>query len=106
MGGVFMKVNKATMNMLVKVDPYIMYGYPNLKTVRDLIYKRGFAKIGGQRIPITDNKMIEDSLGEKTKGAVICIEDIVNQIYRGSVFQGMLKVSVVIQDELASRWLL
>merc|ERR1712166_1588007 len=33
--GVFMKVNKATLNMLVKVDPYIMYGYPNLKTVRD-----------------------------------------------------------------------
>jgi len=32
--GVFMKVNKATLNMLVKVDPYIMYGYPNLKTVR------------------------------------------------------------------------
>ena len=32
--GVFIKVNKATMNMLVKVDPYIMYGYPNLKTVR------------------------------------------------------------------------
>jgi len=32
--GVFMKVNKATVNMLVKVDPYIMYGYPNLKTVR------------------------------------------------------------------------
>ena len=31
---VFMKVNKATLNMLVKVDPYIMYGYPNLKTVR------------------------------------------------------------------------
>ena len=31
--GVFMRCNKATMNMLVKVDPYIMYGYPNLKTV-------------------------------------------------------------------------
>jgi large subunit ribosomal protein L7e len=31
--GVFMKVNKAVMNNLVKVDPYIMYGYPNLKTV-------------------------------------------------------------------------
>lgn len=29
-----MQVNKATMNNLVKVDPYIMYGYPNLKTVR------------------------------------------------------------------------
>jgi ribosomal protein L30/L7E len=31
--GVFMRVNKAIMNNLVKVDPYIMYGYPNLKTV-------------------------------------------------------------------------
>lgn len=79
--GVFMKVNKAIMNNLVKVDPYIMYGYPNLKSVRDLIYKRGFAKINGQRVAITDNKMIEDNLGEKTKGAVICLEDIVNQIY-------------------------
>merc|ERR1712022_105596 len=73
--GVFCQVNKAVMNNLVKVDPYIMYGYPNLKTVRDLIYKRGFGKVNGQRVPITDNNMIEASLGEKTKGAVICIED-------------------------------
>ena len=36
--GVFMKVNKATLNMLVKVDPYIMYGYPNLKTVSSAAY--------------------------------------------------------------------
>jgi large subunit ribosomal protein L7e len=79
--GVFMKVNKATMNMLVKVDPYIMYGYPNLKTVRDLVYKRGFAKINGQRVPITDNNMIEEALGEKTKGAIICMEDLVHEIY-------------------------
>merc|ERR1711935_975940 len=79
--GVFMKVNKATMNNLVKVDPYIMYGYPNLKTIRDLIYKRGYAKINGQRVPITDNSIIEEQLSEKTKGAVICVEDLVNQIY-------------------------
>eukprot|EP00967_Tisochrysis_lutea_P063966 scaffold82685_cov30-Tisochrysis_lutea.AAC.2 len=79
--GTFMKVNKATMNMLVKVDPYIMYGYPSLKTVKELVYKRGHAKINGQRVPITDNDMIEKQLGEKTKGAVICIEDLVHQIY-------------------------
>merc|ERR1712166_230061 len=79
--GVFIKVNKATMNMLVKVDPYIMYGYPNLKTVRDLVYKRGFAKINGQRVPITDNNMIEEALSEKTKGAIICLEDLVHEIY-------------------------
>jgi len=79
--GVFMRVNKAVMNMLVKVDPYIMYGYPNLKTVRDLVYKRGFAKVGGQRKPITDNTIIEDALGAKTKQAVICAEDLIHQIY-------------------------
>ena len=81
--GVFVQANKAVMNNLVKVDPYIMYGYPNLKTVKELIYKRGHAKIGKppQRVPITDNAMIEDNLGEKTKGAVICIEDLIHQIY-------------------------
>ena len=79
--GVFMQVNKAVMNNLVKVDPYIMYGYPNLKTVRALLYKRGFGKVNGQRVPLTDNKIIEDNLSEKTKGAVICMEDMVHQIY-------------------------
>ena len=34
-----------------------------------------------QRVPITDNSIIETALSEKTKGAVICMEDLVNQIY-------------------------
>jgi len=79
--GVFMQANKAVMNNLVKVDPYIMYGYPSLKSVRELIYKRGYAKINGQRVALTDNKIIEDALSEKTKSAVICMEDLVHQIY-------------------------
>merc|ERR1711934_642994 len=37
--GVFMKASK---EMLPRVEPYLSYGYPSLKTVRDLIYKRGF----------------------------------------------------------------
>ena len=90
--GVFMQVNKAVTNNLVKVDPYIMYGYPNLKTVRDLIYKRGYAKINGQRIALTDNKIIEDNLSEKTKGAVICMEDMVHQIHSiGPYFKEVTK---------------
>merc|ERR1711874_867763 len=47
--GVFIKINKATVNMLRLVEPYIAWGYPSLKTVRELIYKRGHAKIHGQR---------------------------------------------------------
>lgn len=57
--GVFMKVNKATMNMLRRVEPYIAYGYPNLKSVRELIYKRGHGKVGKDIIPLTDNSIIE-----------------------------------------------
>merc|ERR1719261_1292837 len=50
--GVFLKVNKPITNMLKCVQPYITYGYPSLKTVKELIYKRGFGKVHKQRIPL------------------------------------------------------
>jgi hypothetical protein len=31
--------------MLRIVEPFIAYGYPNLKSVRELIYKRGYGKM-------------------------------------------------------------
>jgi len=74
----FVRLNKATINMLHRIEPYIAYGYPNLKTVRELIYKRGFAKIKKQRIPITNNGMIEEALG---KYGIICVEDLIHEIY-------------------------
>merc|ERR1711931_182327 len=57
--GVFIKMNKATTNMLRICEPYITYGCPNLKAVRDLVYKRGFVKVDGNRTPITSNEIIE-----------------------------------------------
>merc|ERR1712139_156672 len=59
--GVFMKVSKAATEMLKRVEPYLAYGYPNLKSVRDLIYKRGFGKVNKNRIPLLDNQIVEDS---------------------------------------------
>ena len=38
-------MNKATLNMLRRVEPYVTWGTPNLKTVRELIYKRGYGKV-------------------------------------------------------------
>ncbi|KAG2655449.1 hypothetical protein PVAP13_1KG022000 [Panicum virgatum] len=58
--GVFLKVNKATINMLRRVEPYVAYGYPNLKSVRELIYKRGYGKLNKQRIPLSYNNVIEE----------------------------------------------
>jgi len=76
--GVFLKMNKATINMLKLVEPYIAYGYPNLKSVRELIYKRGYGKVNKQRIPLTDNAVIEETLG---KCNIICAEDLVHEIF-------------------------
>jgi large subunit ribosomal protein L7e len=76
--GVFLRVNKATLNMLQKVEPYVAYGYPNLKTVKELIYKRGFGKVGKDRIALTDNSIVEKTLGEQ---GIICVEDLIHEIY-------------------------
>merc|ERR1711963_250438 len=75
--GVFIKLNKATINMLRICEPYIAWGTPNLKSVRELIYKRGFVKIDGKRTPITSNDLIEQQLG---RHGIICVEDLVHEI--------------------------
>lgn len=75
---VFIKANKATINMLRLVEPFVAYGYPNLKTVRELIYKRGFGKVNKQRIPLADNSVVEEVLGKKD---IICVEDLIHEIY-------------------------
>ncbi|EGF80378.1 hypothetical protein BATDEDRAFT_16591 [Batrachochytrium dendrobatidis JAM81] len=76
--GTFVRLTKATLQMLQWVGPYIAWGYPNLKSVRELIYKRGFAKIDKQRIPITDNQVIEKAL---EKYGIICVEDLIHEIF-------------------------
>ncbi|PSN43250.1 60S ribosomal protein L7 [Blattella germanica] len=76
--GDYVKLNKATINMLRICEPYVTWGYPNLKSLRELIYKRGFAKIRGQRIPITSNEMIEKKLN---KCNFICIEDLSHKLF-------------------------
>ncbi|KAE8599024.1 hypothetical protein XENTR_v10017024 [Xenopus tropicalis] len=68
--GTFVRLNKASINMLRLVEPYIAWGYPNLKSVRQLIYKRGYLKIKNQRIPLTDNSLIEKHLGKKASCAL------------------------------------
>jgi len=76
--GVFVRLNKATSEMLTVINPYIAYGYPNLKTVRELVYKRGYGKVGGQRIALSDNQIIEENLG---KYGIVCMEDLIHEIY-------------------------
>uniref|UniRef100_A0A0W0FL74 60s ribosomal protein l7 n=1 Tax=Moniliophthora roreri TaxID=221103 RepID=A0A0W0FL74_MONRR len=75
--GVFVKVTKATQQMLRLVEPYVTYGEPNLKSVRELIYKRGYGKVNKQRIPLANNQVIEENLG---KYNITCVEDLIHEI--------------------------
>ena len=76
--GIFVRLTKATTEMIRVVEPFVAYGYPSLKTVRELVYKRGHGKIDKQRIPLTDNAIIEDKLG---KFGIVCMEDLIHEIY-------------------------
>ncbi|XP_023575634.1 60S ribosomal protein L7-like 1 [Octodon degus] len=83
--GVFVKVTPQTLKMLRIVEPYVTWGFPNLKSVRELILKRGQGKIKNKTFPLTDNTVIEEHLG---KFGVICLEDLIHEIaFPGAHFQ-------------------
>ncbi|XP_028799520.1 60S ribosomal protein L7-1 [Neltuma alba] len=74
---VLVRASVGIMAKLQRVEPYVTYGYPNLKTIKELIYKKGFAKVDNQKVPLTDNNIIEQALGEH---GIVCIEDMVHEI--------------------------
>ena len=75
---VFIRNNKATMNMIRRIEPWVAYGLPSRRVVKNLVYKRGFGSLNKQRIPLTSNQIIEQGLG---KVGIRCIEDLVHEIY-------------------------
>ena len=46
--------------------------------ISELIYKKGFGRIGTKREALNSNEKIEENLGEKD---IICLEDLVHEIY-------------------------
>ena len=75
--GVFVKLNKSTINLLRVCEPYIMYGYPTYETISKLVYKRGYLKEKHSRIPISNNEQIEKKLG---KYGIMCVEDLIHEV--------------------------
>lgn len=76
--GVFVRLTKATSELIKLAEPYVAYGYPSLSTIRQLVYKRGFGKVNKQRIALSDNAIIEANLG---KFNILSIEDLIHEIY-------------------------
>lgn len=55
--GTFVKLNKVSVNTLRTVEPHTEWGYPNLKSVNEMIYKHGYGKINKKQIALTDNTL-------------------------------------------------
>jgi len=76
--GVFVKLNKATWNMIRQVEDLITYGFPSRATIRKLIYARGYGKVNRSRVALQDNSIIDGVLG---KQGIACIEDLIHEIW-------------------------
>ena len=76
--GVFVKLNRATINMIRLVEPYVTYGYPSRDNVRRLIYKRGYGKVNRSRIALNDNSVVAGALGDV---GINCVEDLIHEIW-------------------------
>ncbi|KAM6345969.1 ribosomal protein uL30-like [Podargus strigoides] len=87
--GTFVKLTPVSLKMLRIVEPYVAWGQPNLKSVRELILKRGQARIKKKKVPLTDNMLIEEHLGDC---GIICLEDLIHEIYStGKYFKKVTK---------------
>jgi len=63
--------------MIQRILPYVTLGYPSRKTIKDLIYKRGYGRVQGQRIPLQNNSIIS---GQLAKYGITSIEDLIHEI--------------------------
>ncbi|KAG9471962.1 ribosomal protein uL30-like [Eleutherodactylus coqui] len=87
--GVFVKLTPESVKMIQVIEPYVAWGFPNLKSVRELILKRGQGMVNGKRVPLTDNNMIEEQLGQL---GIICLEDVIHELHAaGSNFRAVNK---------------
>ena len=71
----FIRASTVNLEKLLTIQNYVGWGAPTKKTLDDVIRKRGYLKSKeSKRLPIADNVIVEEILGEK---GIICVEDII-----------------------------
>jgi large subunit ribosomal protein L7e len=75
---VFLRSDAETVKMLTVIKHYVAYGYPTKQVVKDLMKKRGYiVNKDNKRVPISNNILIEEILGEHS---IICVEDVIDTL--------------------------
>lgn len=75
--GVFLRYDEATRKKLHLVENFVVYGKPSKDVIKDLIERQGHGCVDDERIPLSDNTVVEQHLGEHN---IICVEDMVHEI--------------------------
>lgn len=75
---VLLRNNQSIKNMLQNAKDYIAFGNISYELLRELIYTRGYGKINGTKVKLT-NENIETAFEGKFK----CIEELCDVIYHG-----------------------
>lgn len=76
--GVFVRYNEITKRHLHLVEPWIVYGKPSDGLVGDLMERKSFGTVKGEKVPLSDNTIIENALGNEH--GMICMEDLVHEL--------------------------
>jgi large subunit ribosomal protein L7e len=76
--GVFVRYTPVTQKHLHLVEPWVVYGKPSDGIVEDLMERRSYGNVKGERVPLSDNTIIEKSLGNDH--GLICMEDLVHEL--------------------------
>ena len=76
--GVSVKYTPVAKKHLHLVEPWVVYGKPSDGIVEDLLERRSYGNIGGERVPLSDNTIIEKELGNEH--GLICMEDLVHEL--------------------------
>lgn len=82
--GIFIELTPENQKNLYLVSPCVIYGVPAKATVMELIKRRGHGKIKGERIPLSNNVIIEEALGPDY--GLLCLEDLAHQIFSGGEY--------------------
>ena len=75
---VFVRLNKASLEMIRLVENYVAWGYPTPALVRKIIYSHGHAEINRQRVPINSNEIVRVGLGHV---GIESLGDLAHEIY-------------------------
>lgn len=76
----FVRASSKALEKLLLIQNYVGYGAPTKTILEDIVRKRGYLKDKEmKRIPISDNVIVEELLGEK---GIICVEDIIEAYWK------------------------